>query len=162
MLKVIPLLCVLALAACGLQPVYGTHGVGARMSETLGGIAIGNIPDQSGQTLRNHLLDRMYQNGAPSEPAYTLNLSSVQESRKSLGIAKDASVTRSQLELTTTMTRTDRNGEIVLSRPLKAISSYNVLGSQFGTLVTRQDAREQTLNELANQVLTQLELHFAR
>ena len=83
MLKLVPLFCVLLLAACGLQPVYGTNGSSANMAQTMGGIAINNIPDQSGQALRNHLLDRMYQNGAPSNPAYTLNLSSVKESRKS-------------------------------------------------------------------------------
>jgi LPS-assembly lipoprotein len=53
-------------------------------------------------------------------------------------------------------------GENVLSRPVKAITSYNVLGSQFTTRVSENDAREAALEDLARQIETQIALYLKR
>lgn len=159
--------------ACGFQPVYGDKTItdtrpannGAprltSVTQALNSISVGNIPDQSGQALRNILLDRLYTKSSYANTRYTLEFSGIGERRKSLGIDKDASITRSQLELSTNMVLRDITDDtVILRRSLRSVSSYNVLGSQYTTLVTRQDARKQGLNELANNAINALELYF--
>ena len=48
-----------------------------------------------------------------------------------------------------------------MSRDARAVSSFNTLASQYTTLVTEEDARTQTIEDLARQIQTQLELYFA-
>ena len=55
-----------------------------------------------------------------------------------------------------------KTGQIVLTRPLLAITSHNVLESEFSTLVTEQSAREAALNDLARQIERQLSLYFSK
>ncbi len=125
--------------------------------------AINNIPDRSGQYLRNALIDRFYRDGRPINPHYTLNISEVQESSIDLDITKDSDATRAQLRLTSSFTLTDtQSGEIVLSRPLKAISSYNVLTSEFSTRVSAKNTRENALNDIARQIELQIALYLKR
>lgn len=163
----------LTLASCGFQPVYSDRNTvaiapdsdlparTATVAAALNTVSVGNIPDKAGQDLRNMLLDQLYTPGAKGQTMYELTFSNIGERRRSLGIDKDASVTRSQLELATTMTLRERaTGKALMSRNLRAVSSFNVLGSQFTTLVTRQDARQQALQELANNAVNALELYF--
>ena len=158
--------------SCGFQPVYSDKAIvtpavespamrNGNLAAALNSISVGNIADKAGQDLRNMLLDRLYTNGSTAQTVYDLTFSGIGERRRSLGIAKDASVTRSQLELAITMVLREREtGKALMSRELRAVSSYNVLGSQYTTLVTREDAREQGLRELANNAINALELYF--
>lgn len=152
------------LSACGFQPVYGTQMAKGSVAAVMNSVDVGNIPNESGQMLRNFMLDQMYTSGSPAtQKAYRIDFSNVRERRRSLGIAKDASVTRSQLELETTATlRRLSDDSVIWRRHLQAVSSYNVLGSQFSTLITRDDAREQALRELASNAVNQMELTFLR
>jgi LPS-assembly lipoprotein len=158
-----------ALAGCGLTPVYGTHANGGKSSPVttgLNSIYIESIPNRTGQKLRNMLMDRLYQNGRvdPAQAAYRLDIPGVTESIYGLGIAKDATATRSQITLTAVMSLMpahDLETAPMLTRSLRAISSFNTLASQYTTLVTEEDARDQTIRDLADQIVTQLELYFS-
>lgn len=155
-----------ALAACGLSPVHGKYansGANATVASNLSSIYIDNIPDRTGQRLKNLLMDRMYQQGRPGPSAkYRLQVASVSETIYGLGIAKDATATRSQIRLATSISLIDSGtGERLLTRNLKAISSFNTLASQYTTLITEEDARNQVIEDLARQITTQLELYFA-
>jgi len=48
------------------------------------------------------------------------------------------------------------SGRIVLDRRLVGITAYNVLESEYSTLVTEQSARESALNDLARQMEQQV------
>ncbi|HEY8962977.1 MAG TPA: LPS assembly lipoprotein LptE [Alphaproteobacteria bacterium] len=165
-IRALSLLFVLLLAACGLTPVYGDYSdatKGSATSANLSSIYIDNIPDRTGQRLKNLLMDHMYKNGRPGPSAkYRLQIASVTESIYGLGIAKDATATRSQIKLSTSMSLFDvGTGERLMTRNVRAVSSFNTLASQYTTLVTEEDARTQTIEDLARQVETQLELYFA-
>jgi LPS-assembly lipoprotein len=124
-------------------------------------VEIANIPDQSGQYLRNALMDRLYSAGRPANPRYTLTIAPITESETDLDTTKSSTATRTQLRLTTTMTLTEiASGKTVLTRDLTAVNSYNVLQSQFTTRVTEQDARQNSLDNIARQAEAQLALYF--
>lgn len=165
------ILTALAISACGFSPIYGKNSNAANSSNAadigtedhLALTAISNIPDQEGQFLRNRLVDRLHRNGSPINPVYQLNASPVTESLIDLDITKTADSTRGQLRLDTHITLTDtRDNAILFQRSLRAITSYNILSSEFSTRVSENTARQNALTDLAGQIETQLVLYFKR
>lgn len=157
---------VLTLAACGFTPMYGKSGAGTTglaATEGLDQVKIELIPDQSGVYLRNILIDNFYRGGYPSSPTYELKVTEIIEEIRDLDITVDSEATRKQITLNTEMELVDTaTGKTVLSRSLSALTSYNVLGSQFTTRVSEDDAREAALADLARQIETQVALYFKR
>ena len=160
------LIVVLALSACGFQTVYGDRSGGGALSapQQFSQIEIGNIPDREGQILRNALVDRLHSLGGPMRGSglYALNVSPVQESLINLDITKTADATRAQLKMTTFMQLKDVQGSVLLQRRLISITSMNQLASEFTNRVSEQAARESVLQDLAQQIETQLSLYFGR
>lgn len=154
-----------ALSGCGFTPLYGDQSAGAKQTvrARLGSVYIGNIADQSGQYLRNALMDRFYTQGRPgAAAAYNLNVANITESRSELDITKTSDSTRAQLYLTASFVLADNKGAALLTRSLSAVTSYNILDSQFTTRVAEDAARRQALDDLARQIETHLLLYFNR
>lgn len=157
----------LALGACGFQPVHGNFGLNASenqtLRQTLQHVQIANIPDRNGQFLRNELIDRFYKDGRPTDTRFELKISPIQETVSDLDLTKESDATRSQLKMNTDMRLVDKEtGEVVLSRALTAVSSYNILVSEFATRVSEQNTRENALNDIARQIELHLSLYFKR
>lgn len=155
----------LTLAACGFTPMYGSGKGASGVSATQGldKVDIALIPDQSGVFLRNILIDNFYQDGYPTAPTHTLTIDNLKEGEYNLDITRASEATRKQIRLTASMVLTDRaTGTQVVARQLTAITSYNVLGSQFTTRVSENDAREAALSDLARQIEAQTALYFKR
>ena len=166
-MRALLLLSLLLVSACGFSSVYGTQTGGkggviknATTAQTLfNDIQIAIIPNREGQFLRNALMDRFYSNGQPNNPRYTLKINPIKETTYNFDTTVDSEATRRQLKLNTNMTLIDNQiSETVLTRSLLSISSYNVLQSEFSTIVTEQSARENALNDLARQIERQLSL----
>lgn len=161
------IIAIFALSACGFHPVYGTYS-GGKTAEgnsanaMMGQVAIANIPDRSGQMLRNGLIDRLHANGEPDTALYTLRINPLEETNKELDITKSSEATRAQLRIKTHMVLIDRQGNKFVSRDLSSMSSYNVLESEFATRVTENSARENAINDIARQVERNLALYFNR
>jgi LPS-assembly lipoprotein len=153
------------LSGCGFTPMYGSAGTANRhqVQSVLNNIAIENIPNREGQYLRNRLIDRFYTGGDPVNPAYTLVLSPVNESKYSLDITKDANATRAELRVGTTMVLRDRaSGAALLTRDFVSSTSYNILASQFTTRVSEDNARLNAIDALARQAEQAVVLYFER
>ena len=52
------------------------------------------------------------------------------------------------------------SGETLLNRNLRSIASYNIIQNEFANRVSRQNTRENALNDLARQIEEQIALHF--
>lgn len=154
----------LVLAACGFEPIYGKNRVTPVGAEDkLAQIEIGNIPDREGQYLRNALIDRFYRHQRPANPDYVLSVRPVRETLIELDLTKASDATRGQLRLETVMQLSDRRtGAVLVRRELRAISTYNILGSEFATRVTEDNARTLALDDLARQIELQTALYFKR
>lgn len=149
------------IAGCGFTPVYQSSGSATAHSvqKQLSQIQISNIPDRDGQYLRNALIDRFYKDGRPDSYAYIMAVQPVRERLIDLDITKTDDSTRGQLKLETSFVlRHKRSGEVLMSRKIQSITSYNILGSEFATRVTEQSARDNALNDLARQIETHLAL----
>ena len=165
MIRYLALITALFVAGCGFSPMYGSmsNAQNTAAERQLSNIGIEIIPNREGQFLRNALMDRFYRGGNPTNPAYVLKISRINESISDFDITIESEATRRQLRLTTNLNLVDSNtSETVLQRPLEAITSHNVLESEFSTLVTEQSAREAALNDLARQIERQLTLYFSR
>lgn len=149
------------LAACGFTPMYASGSGSA--PDGLDKVEIAVIPNEEGVFLRNALIDTFYRDGYPSSPQYVLDIREINDQVTDLDMTVDSEATRKQIKLRTRMSlRNKETGEEVLMRDLTALSSYNVLGSQFTTRVSENDARDAALNDLARQIETQVSLYFKR
>lgn len=161
------LLCpVLFLSACGFEPLYGTtrfaqpSAAQASTEAQLATIAINNIPDREGQILRNLLIDRFYQQGRVQNPAYTLEIEKLKQTNTDLDITKESDATRAQLRVETTMRLVDAGGQILLTRRVSSVGSYNILTSEFATRVSEDNTRKNLLEDLAARIELQISLYF--
>jgi LPS-assembly lipoprotein len=149
------------LAACGFQPVYGTHSTGDEsVSTQMNSVAIGNIPDRIGQMLRNDLIDRMYGKGRPQQALYNLSVQ-IRMAQADLGIQANATSTRSMIDMYGDYVLTDTQGRALIKGTAHSISSYSTLADEYGNLAALNDAKERTVNEVSEQIVNRLSLYFA-
>ncbi len=142
----------LAISACGFTPLYYHTNTPAGAASVLDDVWIDTIPDAEGLELRNALVDRFYHHGTPDNPAYVLHITLTQNARD-LAIKKDATTTRAQLVFRADYTLLRRDTRAVVdSGSTRAIGSYNILSSQYTTIVTQSAARTQALQELADKL----------
>ena len=147
------------LSACGFAPVYAPANNNREVTADFAAIQIDVISDRSGQILRNELIDRLNAKGRTTSK-YRLNVI-LTEQQIGLAIARDATLTRTQtIEIGDINLIDIQTGKSLLARHLSASSTYNVLPSQFSTLVTEQDSKERSLRMLADQITTALSLYF--
>ena len=152
-------LALLALAACGYEPIYGSTR-GAETSAELATVRIDPIKERVGQLLRNQLLDTLTPLGEPSKPAYRL-IVTVEEMKQELAVRKSELATRANMVLTAAY-RLTRNGSNapILARSSAVSASYNLLNNDFANIASEADARERGVRELSEDIARQLSLYF--
>lgn len=136
--------------------MYGTSGSQATITREA--IAVEPIPERYGQMLRNILLDRGF-GDVPTSDGYVLSVSPLVTSEFDLGLAPDNTATRRQVTISTTM-QIKKAGLILLDRKLTANNTYNVLVSQYGTVVSQQNTSKLVIDELARQIELQSALYM--
>lgn len=155
----------LILTACGFQPMYGDQSVTNHASAraAMNDIDIAVIPDRSGQFLRNALIDRFYSGGYPADPTFELKVTPVRERIIDFDITIEDEATRRQIQLAANFTMVNnQTGETVLTRRVDAITSFNVLESEYSNIVTEQSARDAALNDLARKIERDIVLYLNR
>lgn len=164
-LKAFVIVAILILAGCGFSPMYGKNvgAAGMTAAQGLDNVEIALIPDQSGVYVRNILIDGFYQGGYPSDPAYILEVSKIVETQLDLDITQNSEATRKQIRLSATMILKEKNtGNAMVTRTINSLTSYNILGTQFTTRISENDAREVGLADLARQIQRQTALYFKK
>lgn len=153
----------LLLPACGFQPMYGTHAGGQSLAALHQNIRIENIPDRDGQFLRNMLLDRLNDDARPADARYVLEVAPIKKETINQLVTKDATYTRALLKMSTTVRLIDTvYGKAVLERKFLSSGSYNLLDNQFATIVSRDSMTDNLLRELSDNMVTAINLHFAK
>jgi LPS-assembly lipoprotein len=154
-----------ALGGCGFEPLYARQsdfGSGrSSVAEDLAQVKIETIGNRSGQILRNYLVDGMSPRGEPTRPAYRLQVLLIEPRPQDLGIASDNSVVRFNFNARATYRLVDaRSGRIIVTDSAVSSSSYEVTTSQYGTVASRDNARDRVLEELAQEICGQLADYF--
>jgi len=143
------------LGGCGFQPLYG-KSFDAYAPVEFAAIKVKPIRNRIGQQLHNHLLSLLNPGGRPKKLRYVL-AATVFESISSLGVKKNTFATRANLTLRVNYIS---GGETVLSGNETIIVSYNILDSDFATLIAEKDARARAVRELALAIRTHLAAHL--
>jgi LPS-assembly lipoprotein len=152
------LLSLTLLPGCGYQPLYGANTPAAQQLPL---VQINNIPDRLGQQLRNRLIDRFYSDGRPASPEYTLDISLVPSVYK-LGIALDDSATRAELNLAANYTLRNMQGAAVFTGSTTAVTNFNILRSQYATLIGERDAYDRSVAQVSEDITRRVSLFFNR
>jgi LPS-assembly lipoprotein len=151
---------ILAVAACGFRPLYGSRG-GTAAPDEFAQIKIEPIPDRIGQELHNHLLTVLNPDGRPDKTRYVME-TSVVESARSLAIRKSAFATRANLQVRANYNLNDvTTGKNIFKGESSITVSYNILDSEFATLMAEKDARARAVRELAEDMRIRLGIFFA-
>ena len=83
--------------------------------------------------------------------------------RQKLGIRRDETATRANMRFSAAFRlRESRSGAIVFSSRAGAISSYNIVASEYGTIVSERAARRRGLILVAERISTRLSAFFNR
>ena len=151
------------LAACGFEPLYGQRGVaGGSAAEELATIRIVPIADRTGQLLYNELRDRLNPRGKPANPRYILTIT-LEETAQTLAFRGDETATRANLnisaayQLRRAVSESESgNDEVVTSGLARITTAYDILESQFATLVSIDDARARSVRALGDDIQARL------
>lgn len=159
-LAVLCLLLLPMLAGCGFRPIYAQND--RATSTALAAVRVDRIAERSGQELRIKLQDLFDPTGQQPNKTYALAVSLLLQTY-STSIRTDGTASRNNYDVRATFILTDiASGKPVLDGTAHAISSYNVLRSDYATASSENDARRRTVSELAASIQAQLAVFFDR
>jgi LPS-assembly lipoprotein len=146
----------LALAGCGLQPMYagGSSGV---VASQLASVEVPAIQGQAGWLVRNALVDRL---GAGGQAAarYRLDVA-LDDKLQGLGVLSDDTVGRERRTLRARYQLVDlSNGAILLDETAGSDAGIDVVSSEYATIAAEQTALENLSKEVASQITSRLAL----
>ena len=152
-----PILLVMMLPACGLQPLYSGGSKGA-VAATLGTISVVAIEGRNGWLMRNALNDRL---GAQNNVSTQFRLVVTLDDRISgFGVRADDTVTRerrtlrARYQLISTAT-----GETVLAATAGSDAGIDVVSSEYATIAGENSALENLTQKVADQIVTRLSIY---
>jgi LPS-assembly lipoprotein len=157
----------LQLSACGFQPMYGNPSspgsAGAATSAKLALVQIDPIADRIGQQMNNLLRDRMNPAGQPDKPSYRL---AVTITERNVTIASGNANTRhNDLTVTATywLSKAESDSGYLMNAVTSLINvSYDTLDDPYNDLVTRQDAENRAIEQLADMITTRVGAYLAK
>ena len=152
-----PILLVMILPACGLQPLYSGGSKGA-VAATLGTISVVAIEGKNGWLMRNALNDRLgTQNNVSTQFRLVVTLD---DQISGFGVRADDTVTRerrtlrARYQLISTAT-----GETVLDATAGSDAGIDVVSSEYATIAGENSALENLTQKVADQIVTRLSIY---
>lgn len=154
-----------ALGGCGFRPLYGggseaDAGVQARLAE----VNVQLIPERSGQLLRQALQSRLERGQTPVARRYDLSVQYAL-SAESIGIQQDTSGSRVRLigVASWALLAQDPQRTTLASGSAREVDAVNVINQQFfAAELTSAAVQRRMVEAVADQITTQLAIHFAR
>lgn len=150
----------LALAGCGLQPLYGGGGSG-RVATALRSVTVAPIEGRAGWLVRTALEDRLGATRADTA-AYRLEVL-LDDDITGFGIRSDDAVTRERRTLRARYRLVDSaRGTVLLDATAGSDAGIDVVGSEYATVAAEQTALERLSKEVADQIVTRVALYARR
>lgn len=150
----------IALAGCGLQPLYGGGGRGP-VAQTLRSVSVAPIEGRAGWLVRTALEDRL---GTPAAGAAAFRLEvQLDDDITGFGIRSDDAVTRERRSLRARYRLVDSaKGTVLLDATAGSDAGIDVVGSEYATVAAEQTALENLSREVADQIVTRVALYARR
>lgn len=138
-----------SLSQCAFKPLYSSYE--GEATELLAGIKVSNIEGRYGQLMRNALLNKLTPKGAPQKPLYILDIK-MDFSERELGVAKDATATRSEVTLLVNYKLIDnKTGEVLYVGKEVESADHNVLThSYYSNIVSEENTKEGTIELMSD------------
>ena len=154
------LLLVLALAGCGLRPLYD-GGPRGHVAQTLRSVEVGPIGGRAGWFVRTALVDRLQ---APEGGSARYRLQVELDDRiTGFGIRSDDAITRERRTLRARYRLVDVSlGTVLIDATAGSDAGIDVVGSEYATVAAEQTALERLSREIADQIVSRLALYAAR
>ncbi len=149
----------ISVAGCGFEPLYRNPASGLSVRSALHEIRVDPIADRVGQVLRNHLQTALNPTGQISEPQWGLSVS-LKESVSEIALEAANYSTRANLSLHAEIVFSPLEGTAAKVRKatFRAVSSYNLVDSEYANLVAERDARKRAAIDLVEDIRRQLVL----
>src|SRR5262249_46468762 len=154
----------LALAGCGYHPLYGERsGPGnTPVTSELAAIQVEGIQDRIGQQMYTMLRERLNPYGKPDAPRYVLSIK-LTEKRTNFFFEKDETATRANLMLKADYVLKRAGTDEIITKGLsRSVSSYDILGSKFASVVSEEDARVRSAQAISDDIRTRLALALGK
>ena len=151
----------LALAACGLHPLY-SGGSGSPVAATLAGIEVAPIEGRAGWLVSNALKDRLEAAGRDA-PRYRLQVR-LDDQITGLALRRDNAVTRERRTLRARYQLVDlASGKdaVVLDATAGSDAGIDVVSSEYATIAAENTALENLSGIVADQIVARIAI-FAR
>ena len=156
-MKRLPLLSLLLLTGCGLQPLYAGGGSGA-VASSLTGVEVAPIEGRAGWLMTTALRDRLGDGGSPR---YRLDVR-LDDRITGLGIRRDDAVTRERRTLRARYQLVNlSDGSVVLDATAGSDAGIDVVGSEYATIAAEDTALERLSGIVADEIVARVAL-FAR
>ncbi len=150
----------LALAGCGFTPLYGQGGR-AGVAQRLDTVAVGNIPERTGQMLRESLETQLHTAGAPDRELYSLTVNYT-IGTAGIGVQQDTATTRNRMTATANWVLSPIGGGAPLATGTATTeNAANVVDQQYFALTLETGTVDKQLAEtIAAQITSQVAAYF--
>jgi LPS-assembly lipoprotein len=150
----------LALAGCGLQPLYQGGGSGV-VAATLGSVSVGPIEGQAGWLMRSKLNDRL-SIGSGGTARYRLDVK-LDDNIVAFGLRGDRAATQERRTLRARYQLVElSNGAVVLDATAGSDAGIDIVSSEYATVAAEQTALENLTEIVADQIAARLALYASR
>ena len=151
-------LALLALTACGLQPLY-SGGSNAAVAQGLAGVEVAPIAGRDGWLIRNALNDRLSVAGeAAGGSRYRLEVR-LDDSLEALGVLNDDTISRERRILRARYQLVElSSGTILLDATSGSDAGIDVVSSEYATIAAEQTALENLARDVADRMVSRIAL----
>jgi LPS-assembly lipoprotein len=148
--KLLLILPIVALTACGFTPVYGTNGTSNAL---LGSVLVQEPNSRNGYTLTKHIEQRL---GRTADPRFDLSVV-ITTSQETLNINAAGNIERYNLLGNVEYTLRDtQNGQITASGNVNSFTGYSATGTTVSAQAARQDAEKRLMVILGDLLIDKL------
>ncbi len=151
----------LALAGCGFTPLYAQSG-DESVAAKLDTVEVENIPERTGQLLRQSLETQLHEAGAPSQQDYALSVS-YGIANSQIGEQQDSSFTRNRSTATATwkLSPIGDPAHPLASGQATTEDAENIIDQQyFASQEEQGTVNQQLANEIAARITQQVAVYF--
>lgn len=156
------LCCGLLLAGCGYRPLYASGQNASSLAADLAAVGIAPIPDRLGYLVRTRLLNQVNPFGQRQSLVYRLEVALTEE-RIELAVQNDRTATRFDIRVLAIVRLIHiQSDSVVFEAASRSSASYNVVTSDFATLVTARDAEDRVADQLSEDIALKVSLFLER
>jgi LPS-assembly lipoprotein len=151
-----------ALCGCGFSPLYAQGGDSTPVAARLDTVEVANIPERTGQLLRQSLQTQLHTAGAPGEQDYQLSVSYAIDNAQ-IGEQADSSFTRQRFTARATwkLAPIGDPAHPLATGQATTEDALNVIDQQYFAEKLETDTVDRQLaNEIAARITTQLAVYF--